>query len=55
MATDDDEAETEGQTTGDELSADIGETRIPVQDLHIYIQNKRVDNHGFTMEFTVSL
>ena len=41
--------------TGEELSADIGETRIPVQDLHNYIKSKRGDNHGFTMEFMVSL
>ena len=52
MSTDND-TETEGEIVGDELIADIGETRIPMENLSIHMQNKRKANNGFKTEFMV--
>ena len=51
----DNDTETDGEMSGDELSADIGETRIPVQNLPIYRKNKRSEAGGFRTEFVVSV
>ena len=51
MSTDND-TETEGEIVGDELIADIGETRIPIENLSI-MQKNREANNGFKTEFMV--
>ena len=47
------DTDAEGNKSDDDMSADIGETRIPIGNLSFYIQNKRKENNGFKTEFLV--
>ena len=47
------DTDAEVNKSDDDMSADIGETIIPVGNLSFYIQNKRKENNGFKTEFLV--